>query len=76
MFRRSARLELKSGASIQAEKVEVRPRPGAPAVELYFPRADMLGGEKAVEFSMTAGEYALESKFKISVMMYRGRLEL
>ncbi len=76
-FRRAARLELKSGTQIRAERVEVRPRPGAPAVELYFPRDPAVSpGDKTIELQVTAGEYSIRRKFKLSEMLYRGRLEL
>lgn len=77
VFRQSARLELKDGSAMRAERVEVRPRPGAPAVELYFPRTSAVTIEdKTVEFQLTAGEYAIKRKFKLADMVYRGRLEM
>jgi len=72
----SAALERKGAAAIRAERVEVRPRPGAPAVELYFPRGGLAIGDKTVEFALTAGEYSIRRKFKLGDMVYRGRLEM
>ena len=77
LFRRSARLELESGAAIRAERVEVRPRPGAPAIELYFRRDEAAStAEKTIAFVMTAGEYSIEAKFKPSEMVYRDQIEM
>ena len=77
VFRRAARLELTSGLTIGAVRVELRPRPGAPAVELYFPRVENLSEiGTTVEFSMITSEYAIERNFKVGEMVYRTRLEL
>jgi hypothetical protein len=77
VIRQSARLERKDRPAIRAERVEVRPRPGAAAIELYFPRdAGLSADEKTIEFHMAAGDYTIQRKFKLGEMVYRGRLEM
>lgn len=77
VLRQSARLERKDRPTIRAERVEVRPRPGAPAIELYFPRQhDLSADDKSIEFYLTAGEYSIRRKFKLGEMVFRGRLEM
>jgi hypothetical protein len=77
VFRQTARLERKNKPAIRAERVEVRPRPGAPGIELYFPRdGDITADEKMIEVVVTAGDYVIRRKFKPAEMVYRGRLEM
>jgi hypothetical protein len=77
VFRQSARIERKDGSFIHAKRVEVRPRPGAPGIELYFPRdARLSTDEKTIEVVVNAGDYIIRRKFKPAEMVYRGRLEM
>ncbi|MCB1021562.1 MAG: hypothetical protein KDC27_16650, partial [Acidobacteria bacterium] len=73
VFRQGARLELKDGSVIHAHRVEVRPRPGAAGIELYFPRAAISEHDKPLQVRIAAGDYVLEAKFKPAEMVYRGR---
>ncbi|MEZ5365102.1 MAG: hypothetical protein R2748_22945 [Bryobacterales bacterium] len=76
VFRQGARIELKDGSIIHAHRVEVRPRPGAAGIELYFPRADIQEHDKPFKVYISAGDYVIEAKFKPAEMVYRGRLEM
>ena len=77
VFRQSARLERRGRPAIQATRVEVRPRPGAAGIELYFPRDESVAADgKTIEVAVTAEDYSIRRKFKLSEMVYRGRLEM
>jgi hypothetical protein len=77
VFRNSARLERKDGQAIRASRVDVEPRPGAPGIELYFPRdASISAGDKYLEVVITTDDYVIRRKFKPAEMVYRGRLEM
>jgi hypothetical protein len=77
VFRNSARLERKDGPAIRASRVDVEPRPGAPGIELYFPRdASISAGDKYLEVVITTDDYVIRRKFKPAEMVYRGRLEM
>ena len=76
-FRNGARIERKNRPAIRATRVEIRPGPGVPNVELYFPSDGSLSAdEKYVEVVLAAGDYAIRKKFKPAEMVYRGRLEM
>ena len=77
VFRQSARLERKNLPAIRATRADVQPRPGAPGIELYFPRDESISAEeKSIELVVTAGDYVIRRKFKPAEMIYRGRLEM
>lgn len=76
-LRAAARLELKDRASIRAERIELRPQPGAPGIDLYFPRtAKLSADDRQILLELTAEDYELKVKFKPREMIYRGNLEL
>lgn len=76
-LRTAARLTPKDRASLRAERIELRPQPGTPGVDLYFPRtAKLSGDDRQILFELTAEDYELKVKFKPREMIYRGGLEL
>lgn len=76
-LRSMARLIPKDRPSIRAERIELRPQPGTPGVELYFPRsAGLSAGDRQIVFELTAEDYQATAKFKPREMIYRGALEL
>ncbi len=76
-LRAAARLTPKGRASIRAQRIEVRPQPGTPGIDLYFPRSNRLSVEdRNIVFDLVAEEYAVSAKFKPREMLYRGELGL
>lgn len=76
-LRTAARLTPKGRAALRAERVEIRPQPGTPGVDLYFPRSASLTAEdRQIVFELTAEDYELTARFKPRDMIYRGNLEL
>jgi hypothetical protein len=76
-LRAAARLTPKDHSALRAERVEIRPQPGTPGVDLYFPRrAALTADHRQIAFELTAEDYELKAKFKPRDMIYRGKLEL
>ena len=75
-FRAAARLTPKDRAAMRAERIEIRPQPGTPGIDLYFPRKTELStDDRQVVFELVAEDYELQAKFKPRDMVYRGKLE-
>ncbi|MEZ5395351.1 MAG: hypothetical protein R2724_21385 [Bryobacterales bacterium] len=68
VFRQGARIELKDGSTIHAHRVEVRPRPGAAGIELYFPRADIHEHDKPFQGLHLCGRLRHRSQVQASQM--------
>lgn len=76
-LRALARLIPKDRPAIRAERIELRPQPGTPGIELYFPRsADLSIDDRQIVFELTGEDYGATAKFKPRDMIYRGSLEL
>ena len=76
-LRALARLIPKDRPAIRAERIELRPQPGTPGIELYFPRSAGLSiDDRQIVFELTGGDYQATAKFKPRDMIYRERLEL
>jgi hypothetical protein len=76
-LRAAAHLTPKDRASIGAERIEIRPQPGTPGVDFYFPRkTELSAGDRQIVFELTVEDYELKAKFKPREMIYRGNLEL
>ena len=76
-LRTVARLTPKDRPAMRAERVEVRPQPGTPGLDLYFPRTTGLSADdRQIVFELTAADYKLKAKFKPRDMNYGGKLEL
>ena len=61
---------------MRAERIEIRPQPGTPGIDLYFPRKTELStDDRQVVFELVAEDYELQAKFKPRDMVYRGKLE-
>jgi hypothetical protein len=76
-LRAAARLTPKDRAAIRAERVEIRPRPGTPGVDICFPRSPGLtADDRQIVFELVAEDYELKAKFKPRDMTYNGKLEL
>lgn len=76
-LRAAARLTPKGRGTILAERIEVRPQPGTPGIDIYFPRD--LGIEvedRNVIFELAAESYVVSAKFKPREMVYRGEFGL
>ena len=70
-------LLIKDKPQVPADRVEIRPQPGAPGVRLYFPRdAAITLDDKSVQLLMRLDPYQVRRKFKLKEMIFRGRLEL
>jgi hypothetical protein len=76
-LRMTARLIPTDRAAMRAERLEIRPQPGTPGVDLYFPRtSELTVDDRQIVFELLAEDYELKAKFKPRDMIYRGRLEL
>jgi hypothetical protein len=76
-LRTAARLTPKDRPSVRAERIEIRPQPGTPGMDLCFPRrAGLTADDRQIVFELTAEDYELKAKFKPRDMIYLGRLEL
>ena len=76
-LRAAARLTPKDRTAVGAERIEIRPQPGMPGVDLYFPRiTELSADDRQVVFELIAEDYELQTKFKLRDMVYRGKLEL
>jgi hypothetical protein len=76
-LRMTARLIPTDRAAMRAERLEIRPQPGTPGVDLYFPRtSELTVDDRQIVFELVAEDYELKAKFKPRDMIYRGRLEL
>lgn len=76
-LRTSARLVAKDRPAMRAERIEIRPQPGTPAVDFCFPRnSEFTADDRQIVFELTAEDYELKAKFKPRDMLYRGKLEL
>lgn len=76
-LRAAGRLTPKDRASMRAERIAMRPQPGVPGVDLYFPRkTELSADDRQIVFELTAEDYELKAKFKPRDMIYRGKLEL
>lgn len=76
-LRTAARLTPKGRGTILAERIEVRPQPGTPGIDLYFPRGFGIGIEdRNVVFELSAESYVVSAKFKPREMAYRDEFGL
>lgn len=76
-LRAAARLTPKGRTPIRAEHVEVRPQPGTPGIDLYFPRsANFSFDDRQIVFDLVAEDYEVIAKFKPRSMLYGGQLAL
>ncbi len=75
-LRTAAHLTPKDHASMRAERIEIRPQPGTPGVDLYFPRkTELSADDRQIVFELTAEDYELKAKFKPRDMVYHGKAE-
>ena len=75
-LRTAAHLTPKDRASMPAERIEIRPQPGMPGIDLHFPRETELGAEdRQIIFELVAEDYELKAKFKPRDMIYHGKME-
>lgn len=76
-LRALARLIPKDRPAIGAARIELRPQPGTPGIELYFPRSTGLSlDDRQITFELNGDDYEATAKFKPRDMIYHGRLEL
>ncbi|MDA0206201.1 MAG: hypothetical protein O3A53_06425 [Acidobacteria bacterium] len=75
-LRSAARLTPKGRASMRAARIEIRPQPGTPGIDLYFPRETEPSAEdRQIVFELVAEDYELKAKFKPRDMIYHGKME-
>jgi hypothetical protein len=75
-LRTAARLTPKDRASMRAERIEIRPQPGTPGIDFYFPRKTALSADdRQIIFELAAEDYELKAKFNPREMIYRGQPE-
>jgi hypothetical protein len=75
-LRTAAHLTPKDRASMRAARIEIRPQPGLPGVDFYFPRkTELSADDRQIVFELVAEDYELKAKFKPRDMIYRGKLE-
>jgi hypothetical protein len=76
-LRTAARLTPRGRATVLADRIEVRPQPGTPGIDLYFPRSLRLtSADRNVVFELAADNYLVSAKFKPREMVYRGEFGL